>query len=142
MISNHIPMAEIEREKTFDKQVDKQLQQIKNNIDKRFVHTMKPSTKDKVIAKAISTIHRAIPCKKYYLNDACIGCKTCEKVCPRGNISVNGIPQFGNHCEGCLSCVHNCPKQAIKVNLYKNDTSRYRNENVTLKEIIDANWIK
>ena len=43
-------------------------------------------------------------------------------------------------CEFCLACVHNCPQKAIGLRMAdKNPNARYRNEHVSLKEIMEAN---
>ncbi|WP_416374537.1 4Fe-4S binding protein [Muricomes intestini] len=46
--------------------------------------------------------------------------------------------QFSQKCEGCYACLHMCPQNAIHV---KNEKSsdRWRNPEVTLKEIINSN---
>ncbi len=77
-------------------------------------------------------------CEKFYVTESCVQCKTCEKVCPRANIHVKNILEFGTICEGCQSCVHNCPKGALKVRREKSDV-RYRNKHITLGDIIEAN---
>ena len=60
--------------------------------------------------------------KKFYATDACIGCKCCEKVCPIGNVSVNGKkPEWGMECTACLACYHVCPQQALQ---YGNRTKK------------------
>ena len=76
--------------------------------------------------------------KGFIVNDACIKCGTCAKVCPADNIRVTDHVEYLHHCEGCLGCLHGCPKNAIPL---KNEQSavRFRNAEVTLKELIDAN---
>lgn len=43
-------------------------------------------------------------------------------------------------CEYCLACVHACPQKAIIIKHEKNKNERYRNENVSLDEIIKSNF--
>jgi Fe-S-cluster-containing hydrogenase component 2 len=59
-------------------------------------------------------------------------------VCPAGNITVTDKVVYGDNCYNCLACVHACPQTAINVKLEKS-TDRWRNPQVSLKEIIDAN---
>ena len=77
--------------------------------------------------------------KQFEIEDHCIGCKTCTKVCPVGNITMeNNRPQYDTRCIGCFSCTNNCPVNAIRVK-HERSKARYRNKNVSLKEIINSN---
>ena len=65
-------------------------------------------------------------------------------MCPRNNISINkefknSKPIYGDTCEFCLACINLCPQKAIKLKTDKNPNARFKNENVTIKEIIDSN---
>lgn len=75
----------------------------------------------------------------YTVNDDCIRCGICAKVCPANNITVteDGV-RFADHCEVCYACLHNCPKHAIHMPL-EAGTTQFRNEHVTLYDIIRAN---
>lgn len=45
-----------------------------------------------------------------------------------------------NKCEYCLACAHHCPQKTITMKRgEKNADARYRNEHVTLQEIINSN---
>lgn len=76
--------------------------------------------------------------KGFLVTDACIKCGTCARLCPSDNIKITDRVEYQHHCEGCLGCLHNCPKNAIHL---KNERStvRFRNPDVKLKELIDAN---
>lgn len=76
--------------------------------------------------------------KNFSVDNNCNGCKTCERVCPVDNIKVENKPIFNNNCQQCMACIHNCPKKAIGIKKEKNKT-RFINQNITLKEIIDSN---
>lgn len=80
-------------------------------------------------------------CRKFVVSDACTGCGICGRVCPVGNVAMTEQrrPAFGRTCEGCLACVHNCPARAIRIPYERNRKERYRNPNVDLLDIIDAN---
>ena len=53
--------------------------------------------------------------KGYRITDACIGCGTCQGVCPQ-NVITEGSPYEidANHCLQCGNCAENCPVQAIE----------------------------
>ena len=74
--------------------------------------------------------------KKFAAGDGCIGCGTCVKLCPRGNIALkDGKPVFGSNCMGCLSCVQLCPKQAINIGRITEKRERFPNPNVSPAEL-------
>lgn len=75
----------------------------------------------------------------YTVNDDCIRCGICAKVCPADNIVVtdNGV-QFSDKCEVCYACLHNCPQNAIHMPV-EAGAKRFRNEHVTIADIIQAN---
>ena len=74
----------------------------------------------------------------YIVEDSCVKCGTCAKICPADNIRVTDHVEFLHHCEGCLGCLHNCPKKAIHLRNEQSD-ARFRNADISLKELINAN---
>lgn len=51
------------------------------------------------------------------------------------------IPQaIHNDCQTCLACVHACPQKIIGLTIPEvNPNARYRNEHISLQDIIEAN---
>ena len=89
------------------------------NIDTMFV--MKDYTIEyfclstRPITRAYFAVGNAvIKPKGYEISDDCIGCATCQGVCPQGVIS-EGTPFVidQEHCLQCGNCFENCPVQAI-----------------------------
>lgn len=76
--------------------------------------------------------------ENFVVEDHCNGCKLCEKVCPVDNIKVEKTPVFLHKCISCYACTHNCPQNAIRVK-GERSKARFRNKNVAVEEIIEAN---
>ena len=88
-----------------------------------------------LMSKGLGQTHAA-RVKKFAANDDCIGCGTCVKICPRGNIRLEGgKPVFGSNCIGCLSCVQYCPKQAINIGKVTVKRERFPNPSVSAAEL-------
>ena len=81
--------------------------------------------------------------KLYRITDDCIGCKICTRVCPKNCFTVENQRSVWHPggCITCMACIHACPMMAIQMNMpEKNPCARYRNENISICEIVDANY--
>ncbi|MCD8178145.1 MAG: EFR1 family ferrodoxin [Tannerellaceae bacterium] len=68
---------------------------------------------------------------KFSLENSCISCGSCQKICPVNNISIhNGQPVWGSKCVACHACVHWCPKNAINLGSSKGRL-QYHNPAIT-----------
>ncbi len=124
-----------------EKHVEEHYAAVKNDIEKR-VHSILNSANpflSALVYAAEPLTYKHVGNKVLSVDgNACIKCGMCTKVCPKKNITLDGNVQIGSSCELCLSCLHNCPKQAIHIKREKSSV-RYRNSEITLKEIIDSN---
>ncbi len=69
-----------------------------------------------VMPKFIETLHDQD--RNFFVNEDCISCGLCAKVCPRHNITLTGgRPVFLHNCACCMACISWCPKHAVKYRL-------------------------
>lgn len=145
MVDNYLPGFEMQKQMdtAAQKDIEGQIDRVCRDIEMRIENVSKIHRFQKWAAAAVhATISKALvdrnAAKKYIVDDNCILCGICAKVCPAGNIKITDKVTFLNRCEVCYACVHNCPQNAIHL---KNERSavRFRNEHISLKEIIESN---
>ena len=145
MVDNYLPFFDIETQlaKIKDKNIEYNLTKIVDEIKERVKKDENCSLIDKFVSAIGYTVVRQIEKftpKMFYVNEECVSCGICKKVCPVSNVEqdAQNKPVFGNNCEGCLSCIHNCPKNAIQMKGQRSE-KRFRNPEVSLNEIINSN---
>ncbi len=149
MVDNYLPVFKMEDEiaKAPAKDIDTHLTQIKRDIESRKRDIPHKNVFWRMTSAIINSswmgstrgINRLNNTdRKFSVTDKCTSCGTCARVCPVSNVLVEDRPTFLHHCESCFACIHNCPTGAIQMKTQKSE-ARFRNENVTLKELIEAN---
>lgn len=145
-VDNYLPGFDMAEQKKINKHTDVKIAEIVENIRTMKKGIPTPSEKDRKLHKQVAILNKIFPSfnngKMIEITDKCIGCKVCENVCPTGNIIVltNYAQRRNKKCEYCLACVHACPQKAIVIKHEKNKNERYINENISLDEIIKANF--
>jgi ferredoxin len=77
-----------------------------------------------------------VAAKNFVVGNNCIRCKKCIRVCPVGNIRMEGDNViFDEYCECCLACIHLCPKEAINHGEKTMGKKRYINPNINIEEM-------
>ena len=53
--------------------------------------------------------------ERYFITEACTGCRACEAVCPQNCIDFTSIPAVirQEHCLHCGNCMEVCPQRAV-----------------------------
>jgi ferredoxin len=145
MVDNYLPNFKMEDQLRNEnkKQIELNLNKIVDDINNNKEWFPKDSFVSKVITKSLSKSHTFKSgvgyTNKFKIEDNCTKCGTCAKVCPTDNIQVNSAkPIYSNHCISCLACTQNCPQNCIRLKGERSQ-KRFRNQKVTLQEIIQAN---
>ncbi len=146
MVDNYIPFFDMKEqiETLPAKNVEGQIEAVVKDITERKLKKVTVTDKNLAEMEKWTRTHAVKILKKdtalgYTVNNDCIRCGICAKVCPANNIKVcdDGV-HFSDHCEVCYACLHNCPKSAIHMEL-EAGTTHFRNEHVTLNDIIESN---
>lgn len=75
--------------------------------------------------------------RQYHTTDKCNGCGTCVKLCPAGNVKVEGKKvTWGTNCTHCLACFHWCPKQAVEIGKKSAGIARYHHPEIKVTDIM------
>ena len=64
--------------------------------------------------------------RRFLVNENCIGCTACAKLCPTVNITMqDGHPVWNGRCTQCQSCIAVCPVDAIEFGRRTRNKRRY-----------------
>lgn len=146
MVDNFLPGFDMEEQKGIDKNIEAQIEAVRKDLCRRRNYIAPVTETDCAAHREYLTRMRAGLQEAYRdlyrITEDCIGCEICTKVCPEYCFTMDGTKSVwhGEHCIACMACIHACPMMAIRMNLpEKNPKARYRNENISICEIINAN---
>ncbi len=90
-----------------------------------------------IIHKGAINVFKAAD-KDYWVDDTCNLCRTCERICPRGNITIEEKKPVWNHnCELCFACLQWCPQHAIQYQERTVSAPRSHHADVTLEDMLN-----
>ncbi len=73
----------------------------------------------------------------FHSNENCIGCRTCERICPVDNIKmVKKRPSWQHRCEQCFACLQWCPRSAIQFGKNTENSNRYHHPNIEASDLM------
>lgn len=146
MVDNWLPGFDMEEQVKLDKKVEEHLQAIKEDIDSCRHMTAEVTDTDRAAHQQFLAAQVQLPGDAWQhlirIGEGCVGCGICVRVCPSASLRLeNGkAVHIPGNCQACLACAHNCPQKAVGLNIpEKNPDARYRNEHITLNEIIRSN---
>lgn len=146
MVDNWLPAFDMDAERAMDKHIPEQLAAITADVKARR-HAISPVTDNDRAAhqeylRNVSGVPEAMWQNLVVVTERCVGCGVCTRVCPTDCMVLeNGrAKHIPGNCQDCLACAHACPHKAIALAMpEKNPNARYRNEHVTLQDLIAAN---
>lgn len=146
MVDNWLPSFDMNEQKAIDKKVDEHLEVIKKEIEGKVHKISEVTDTDRAAHQQFLENQSKLPPDLWQhlitVGEGCVSCGICEQVCPSGSIRVEQgkAVHIPGRCQSCLACVHHCPQKAVGLTIpEKNPEARYRNEKITLKEIVAAN---
>lgn len=146
MVDNWLPSFDMNEQRKIDKRVEENMTVILADLAERKNMISVVTDTDRVAHQQFLDRMSQMPEDVWqhllWVTDSCVGCGICEKVCPSASIHVidgKAVHTQGN-CQTCLACAHACPQKAIRLTVPEvNPEARYRNEHISLQEIIEAN---
>lgn len=146
MADNWLPSFDMNEQKKLDKHIEENMRAILADLTARRNRIAEVTDTDRAAHRQFLDRMSQMPADAYqhllWVTEACVGCGICEKVCPSASVRVTDgkAVHIPGNCQTCLACAHACPQKAIRLMIPEvNPEARYRNEHISLQEIIEAN---
>ena len=114
-------------------------QEIATDVKQKKVVKCKPSRNLlNVLENKLWPVIAKVQIKRFVVNDKCIACGQCAKICPRNNIRIeNGKACIGKNCAQCLGCLQYCPENAISIGKITDKREHYHNPNIKATDLMN-----
>lgn len=146
MVDNWLPGFDMNEQKKIDKRVEENMTVILADLAACRNMISEVTDTDRAAHQQFLARMNQMPADVWQhllrVTEVCVGCGTCEKVCPSASIHVadGKAVHIPGNCQTCLACAHACPQKAIQLTIPEvNPDARYRNEHISLREIMEAN---
>lgn len=145
MVDNFLPAFDMDKQRKMDKKVEDQIAAVRSDIQCKKHELQKVTLKDRAVHKMYQCYVKNQPetvWAAYKVTGECIGCGICANVCPAGCIHLKNQKAVHTleNCQACMACVQACPKLAVQFTIKEvNPKARYRNEHVSLSDLVAAN---
>lgn len=146
MVDNWLPSFDMNEQKKIDKRVEENMAVILADLAARKNMISEVTDTDRTAHQQFLDRRKQMPADAWQhlirITEICVGCGICEKVCPSASIHVvdGKAVHIPGNCQTCLACAHACPQKAIQLTIPEvNPDARYRNEHISLREIMEAN---
>ncbi len=139
-VDNYVPIYKIENEAAINECLDKAEKEVEDIV--RHIKARDTGSFD-THRKRLPRLYSFIGCRvfimgrktgKFTVNENCVSCGLCAKVCPRRIIKLeNDKPVWtAPQCELCFGCLHRCPTAAINYGKRTTENGRYLNPRTQL----------
>lgn len=147
MADNWLPSFDMNEQKKLDKHIEENMTEILADLAARRNRIAEVTEEDRAAHRQFLDRMSQMPSDAWQhllrVTETCVGCGICEKVCPTASVRVTDgkAVHIPGNCQTCLACAHACPQKAIRLTVPEvNPGARYRNEHISLQEIIEANF--
>ena len=133
MPNNFSIYYDIQSEELRDKILDEAdilVKSVAEDIRDRKQNNVKANIFDQIISNILYPVYKnGRKTKRFNVDDKCISCGLCERVCPSKAIELeSGKPIWvKKQCEFCLACYNRCPVNSIQIGNWTKNRKRYFN---------------
>ncbi|MBO6082552.1 MAG: EFR1 family ferrodoxin [Bacteroidales bacterium] len=139
MADNYLPYFDMAEQQAMEKNIPENLERIVKEVNRR-TKQIGPLSDGRGPGQDGTKNETYRAEEIFTVTDACVACGICTSVCPHKSWSIGARSAPNGPCERCMACAQNCPQRAITLQAgERNPNARFRNEHVTLADIIKAN---